>query len=177
MRQTQTRTIRQAGGRPMAPKIITIGVYGFTEATFFDALLAHGVDLFCDIRQRRGLRGREYAFANSQRLQKRLAELGIGYAHLKHLAPTPEVRRQQQLVDMASGVQKRARNQLSQAFIEAYETTILADFDTQTFLDQVGSAAMLALFCVEREPEACHRSLLAGKLALSLALNVEHVSP
>ena len=58
-------------------KLITIGVYGFDEESFFQALLAAGVDVFCDIRQRRGVRGATYAFANSQRLQRRLAELGI----------------------------------------------------------------------------------------------------
>ena len=161
----------------MKPKIITIGVYGFTEATFFEALLAHGVDLFCDVRQRRGLRGRDYAFANSQRLQERLAQLGIAYKHLKNLAPTPEVRRQQQTVDQAGGVKKRARSQLSPAFIEAYEATVLAEFDAQAFLEEVGESAILALFCVEREPAACHRSLLAGHLARALNLNVEHVLP
>ena len=161
----------------MKPEIITIGVYGFTEATFFEALQAHKVDLFCDIRQRRGLRGRDYAFANSKRLQRRLDELGIAYSHFKNLAPTPEVRRQQQTVDQAGGVKKRARSQLSPAFIEAYEATVLADFDAQAFLDEVGESAILALFCVEREPEACHRSLLAGHLARLLELDVEHVLP
>jgi len=164
----------------MTPKIITIGVYGFTEATFFEALQAHRVDLFCDIRQRRGLRGRDYAFANSQRLQRRLDELGIAYIHLKHLAPSPEVRRRQQTVDQAGGVKKRSRDRLSQAFVQAYKATVLADFDAQAFLDEVaaiGGVAILALFCVEREPAACHRSLLAGHLARSLEVEVEHVLP
>ena len=94
----------------MAPKIITIGVYGFTEATFFEALQVHRVDHFCDIRQRRGLRGRDYAFANSLQLQQRLEELGIAYVHFKNLAPPLEVRRRQQTVDQAGGVKKRARS-------------------------------------------------------------------
>lgn len=49
--------------------VVTIGVYGYTPETFFAALQEAGVDLLCDIRQRRGVRGAEYAFANSQRLQ------------------------------------------------------------------------------------------------------------
>ena len=55
-------------------KFVTIGVYGSDEATFFEALQRAGVDTFCDIRWRRGVRGAKYAFANSARLQKRLAE-------------------------------------------------------------------------------------------------------
>ncbi|MGB3715864.1 MAG: DUF488 domain-containing protein [Candidatus Promineifilaceae bacterium] len=161
----------------MTPKIITIGVYGFTEATFFEALQAHGVELFCDVRQRRGLRGRDFAFANSLRLQRRLDELGIAYVHLKNLAPPMKVRRQQQTVDQVGGIKKRARSRLSPTFVEAYEETVLADFDGRAFLDEVGKAAVLALFCVEREPEACHRSLLADHLAPSLEQEVEHVLP
>jgi uncharacterized protein (DUF488 family) len=161
----------------MAPRIVTIGVYGFTEMRFFEALQAHKVDLFCDVRQRRGLRGRDYAFANSLRLQKRLDEQNIAYVHLKNLAPPAEVRRQQQKADQAGGVKKRARSGLSPAFIEAYESAVLSDLDPQAFLDEQGDAAVLALFCVERYPDACHRSLLAEHIASPFNLEVEHILP
>lgn len=48
---------------------MTIGVYGFTLETFLVALDRMGVGLLLDVRQRRGVRGSEYAWANSQRLQ------------------------------------------------------------------------------------------------------------
>lgn len=161
----------------MTPKILTIGVYGFTESTFFDALQSQQVDLFCDVRQRRGLRGRDYAFANSVRLQKRLAELGIVYFHWKDLAPSKEVRQRQQSADKAVGVQKRARRHLSPQFVEAYQAVVLDNLDPQLFLETVGSATVIALFCVEREPEACHRSLLADHLGRSLNLEIDHILP
>ncbi len=47
------------------PRIVTLGVYGRSEAEFFATLQHAQVDLFCDIRRRRGVRGRDYAFANS----------------------------------------------------------------------------------------------------------------
>ncbi len=72
----------------MMPEFVTIGVYGFDEAGFFQALQDAGVDTFCDIRRRRGVRGSAYAFANSQRLQGRLAELGIRYIYRSDLAPS-----------------------------------------------------------------------------------------
>lgn len=170
-------TIRLPRRWEMTPKVVTIGVYGFTEATFFEALQAHGVELFCDVRQRRGLRGRDYAFANSLRLQQRLDDFGIAYVHLKNLAPPTELRQLQQTIDQVGGVKKRARSHLSPTFVEAYKATVLANFDTQVFLDEVDQVAVLALFCVEREPEACHRSLLADHLASSLEQDVEHVKP
>ena len=80
-------------------KIVTIGVYGFDELGFFDALCKAGVDTFCDIRSRRGVRGATYAFANSKRLQARLSELGIQYIYRKDLGPTKpfEKNRQQRI--------------------------------------------------------------------------------
>ncbi|HEX9735328.1 MAG TPA: DUF488 family protein [Thermoanaerobaculia bacterium] len=69
-------------------RIVTIGVYGFDEEGFFLALTNAGVDTFCDVRRRRGLRGSTYAFANSRRLQDRLATVGIRYVHVKELAPS-----------------------------------------------------------------------------------------
>ena len=88
-------------------KFITIGVYGFSEAAFFKALQQAGVDTFCDIRWRRGVRGAEYAFANRARLQQRLAELGIRYLHFRDLAPTPALRQRQAEADKAAGTTKR----------------------------------------------------------------------
>ena len=162
----------------MKPKIITIGVYGFDEEGFFAALQAANVDTFCDIRNRRGVRGATYAFANSVRLQARLAELGIRYLHCKALAPPKAVRDKQAAADKADKVAKRERVTLSEAFIEAYHAECLAHFEPQSLLDALESdAQVVALFCVEREPAACHRSLVADKLATELGLEVEDIVP
>src|SRR5512142_2908892 len=88
----------------VAMKILTIGVYGFSEATFFAALREAGVDTFCDIRWRRGVRGAQYAFANHRRLEKRLGELGIRYLHFWELAPDPALRQRQTDADKESKV-------------------------------------------------------------------------
>ncbi len=159
-------------------KIVTIGVYGSTEEQFFQALQEAGVDTFCDIRQRRGVRGAKYAFVNSKRLQARLAEMGIHYLHRKDLAPTTAVRQRQKEADKASKTAKRQRVTLGQAFIDAYEAEILADFDPQSLLDDLEpDTQVVALFCVEREPDACHRSLVAAKLQRELEVEVEHITP
>lgn len=162
----------------MKPRIVTIGVYGFDEDKFFQALLDAGVDTFCDIRLRRGMRGSVYAFANSARLQRKLSELGIRYIHLKDLAPSQAVREKQKEEDNQLGTAKRTRTSLGQAFVEAYQRECLAQFDSQEFLEQVGQEAeIISLFCVEREPEACHRSLAAWKLSHELGLPIEHLHP
>ena len=162
----------------MKPKIVTIGVYGFDESSFFDALREAEVDTFCDIRSRRGLRGATYAFANSQRLQNRLAELGIRYIHRKDLAPTKVIRDMQAEADKATKTAKSKRAVLDEAFIDAYHAECLATFEPTSLLNDSGSdTQVVALFCVEREPEACHRSLVAERLVQALNLEVENILP
>lgn len=162
----------------MSIKIVTTGVYGFSEDTFFQALQEAGVDTFVDIRARRGVRGAAYAFANSQRLQKRLAELGIRYIHRQELAPSEDVRRRQFAEDKSNKIAKRKRTELGEAFRAAYQEEVLNQFDAQTFLNDLPpDARIVTLFCVEKEPAACHRSLLGGKLVQDLDLEIEHILP
>ena len=63
-------------------------------------------------------------------------------------------------------------------FITGYREEHLAGFDSQKFVEQLGPGArMVALFCVEREPAACHRSLLAERLQQDLGVEVVHLTP
>jgi hypothetical protein len=134
------------------------------------------VDLFVDIRARRGLRGSEYAFANSARLQARLAELGIGYQHVRALAPPDSVRNIQKQADAAEHQQKRTRTGLSDAFIAAYQAQVLDGFDAPAFLAALDPGVRaFCLFCVERDPLACHRSLAAAWFATYTGIPVEHL--
>jgi uncharacterized protein (DUF488 family) len=159
-------------------KIVTIGAYGFDREKFLQALVDAGVDTFCDIRLRRGMRGAEYAFANSQRLQKDLCELHMKYIHIKELAPTRAIREKQNQEDKKLSMAKRAREILAQSFIDAYEKERLSHFDSQQFLAWVGSEAnIVCLFCVERKPDACHRSLVARQLSKDLSVPVEDILP
>ncbi len=159
-------------------KLVTVGVYGFTEVTFFQALQAAGVDVVVDVRWRRGVRGAEYAFANSARLQARLVELGLAYLHRRDLAPPPAVRAQQTQLDAAGKVPKRQRHHVSDAFQTAYIQTVLAGLDAAAWVATLPAGAHTpALLCVERAPTACHRSLLAHYLGESLGVAVEHLTP
>ncbi len=161
----------------MFPQIVTIGVYGSSEEAFFRALQEAGVDTFCDIRQRRGVRGSEYAFVNSTRLQARLAEMGIRYLHRRDLAPTPAIRAQQHAADKLGKTARRQRAQLDPRFVAAYEAEILAGFDPAEFLAALAPSRVAALFCVERDAAACHRSLLAARLHREAGVEVEHLQP
>ena len=156
--------------------VVTIGAYGRTEDAFFAALQEARVATFCDVRRRRGVRGHEYAFANSGRLQARLAELDIAYVHRIDLSPSLAVRRAQEAAGAERGIARRARTRLGEAFAGAYEAEVLDGLDAGALLDELGAAGPLVLFCVEREPAACHRGLLAARLAEAGA-SVTHLTP
>ena len=154
----------------------TIGVYNSTEQDFFKKLTANQIDTFCDIRQRRGVRGSQYAFVNSNRLQEKLNQLEIKYGHIIDLAPTTEIRDLQKEADMQKGETKRERNTLGQVFTIAYKDKVLNKFNFDSFiekLEEVG-ASRVVLFCVEEKAEACHRSIVTDKLE-KLGYKINHL--
>ncbi len=159
------------------PAIATIGVYGFTAPTFLHALETADARLVVDVRQRRGVRGSEYAWANSARLQAALAEAGVGYRHEKQLAPTTELRRLQYREDAKQGVGKRSRAELAPEYRDRYVAEILDRVDLGPLVADLPDEGDSALLCVERDPEACHRSLIAERLASEYDLPVVHLRP
>ena len=104
--------------------------------------------------------------------------LDIHYQHYKELSPDSTLRELQRQSDTRQEIPKRKRVVLIQAFIDEYERRYLSTFDTRDFIERLGPGIKtIALFCVEREPEACHRSLVAAKLAQDLGLKVENIVP
>jgi len=157
-------------------EFFTIGVYNSTESEFFDKLIKNNIDTFCDIRQRRGVRGAKYSFVNSNRLQEQLHELEIRYAHILELAPTEEIRNLQKERDSTLGERKTERKKLGDVFTIEYKNKILNRFSLDFFLERLddANAKKVVLFCVEELPEACHRSIVANKLA-SLNFSITHL--
>jgi uncharacterized protein (DUF488 family) len=158
-------------------RIVTAGVYGHTEASFFEAMKKADIDVFVDTRRRRAVRGAKYAFANSNRLQATLAEMGIRYEHRLDLAPTMELVHAQDAEDHAQGIRRSDRDDLGNALVEGYTHLVLDDLDSTAFVTSLGNPASILIFCVERTPAACHRSLLAERLAKDLGAEVEHILP
>lgn len=157
--------------------IYTIGVYGYAAEKFIAAITEHEIDLFCDLRARRGLRGSAYAYANSVRLQQLLADAGVRYRHYRELAPGTEIRATQHAADRAVGIGKRSRHALSSDFVRAY-SMLIAGPAQQHALREIGeSSERPCLFCVEREPEACHRSVAAAELAEWTGRRVVNLRP
>ncbi|HEY1777475.1 MAG TPA: DUF488 domain-containing protein [Solirubrobacteraceae bacterium] len=160
-----------------APRVATIGVYGFDASSFLGALREAGVTLVLDVRQRRGVRGREYSWANSLRLQALLAQAEVGYQHLPQLAPTTQLRALQYAADDRAGVGKRSRVALAPEYTEGYTREILDVADLDAVAALLPAEGLAALLCVERDPQACHRSIVAAALAREYGARVVDIVP
>lgn len=159
------------------PTLATIGVYGWALDRFLAALHAADVRVVIDVRQRRGVRGSEYAWANAARLQAALAAAGIEYRHHKELAPTTELRQLQYREDDRAGVGKRSRVELAPQYRERYLREILDGVELEPLLDGLPTDGAGALVCVEAEPRACHRSLIAERVAAEHGVTITHLLP
>ena len=172
----------------MPEAIFTMGAYGFesefgdgAEAAFFQALTDNQIDLFIDTRLRRGFMYGAYPYASKTLLIKRLGELEIGYAHLKNeLAPTKDMMKLPREPDEPPG--------LSRAYVRRYNRDILgignerppgkSAIDAEQILAAARkqaerpNALRPLLFCVEAEPQFCHRSLAAAELARQLNVDI-----
>lgn len=157
--------------------IFTIGVYNSTEASFFKKLADNNIDLFLDIRQRRGVRGSQYKYVNSNYLQAKLHEFGIAYDYIKSLAPTKEIRQMQKDADKRNGETKKQRTTLGSVFAAEYRKQILDTFDITALALQLEKSGVknIVFSCVEEHAEACHRSIVASKLAEILNTSVTNL--
>jgi uncharacterized protein (DUF488 family) len=159
------------------PPLTTIGVYCYTADTFIETLRGAGVALLVDVRQRRGVRGPQFSWANSRRLQALLAGAGIAYSHHRELAPTTELRHLQYREDDRNRVGKRSRELLAPEYVRRYTAEILDPAPLEPLVDEVRAHGTAALFCVECAAGACHRSLVADRIAERFRIEVRHLTP
>lgn len=158
-------------------RLWTIGVYDWDLQSWLRALNEAEVRVLWDVRQRRGVRGPRYAWANSARLQRALADAGIAYAHHQELAPTTELRQLQYAEDARQGVGKRSRVQLAAAYRERFTHEILDRVAIEPLVEQLPTDGAGVLLCVERDPEACHRSMVAERIAGAADVVIDHLRP
>jgi uncharacterized protein (DUF488 family) len=123
------------------------------------------------------VRGSEYAWANAKRLEAALDDAGVGYQHHAELAPTTELRELQYRADDEVGVGKRSRSELAPEYVDRYTREVLGQADLGYLVEELPEEGAAALFCVERDPEACHRSLIAERLERELGARVTHLRP
>jgi len=132
-------------------RIFTIGYEATTMAEFLSALQQAGIERVIDVR----------AVPNSRRpgfsknpLKNALAEVGIDYVHLKALG-TPADGRAAARAGRHADLERIYAGQLDlpEAIVQSEQMRELADDKPS------------ALLCFERDPAACHRTLLLGAVA------------
>ena len=102
----------------------------------------------------------------------------IDYEHHPELAPTTELRRLQYADDERAGVGKRNRDRARARVCPALHRGGPRRGRPRAIVTAslpIGHAS--ALLCVERDPEACHRSLIAERLEATGRVEVEHLRP
>ena len=132
-------------------RIFTIGYEGATVAEFLAALQKAGVERVIDIR----------AVPNSRRpgfsktpLRNALAEAGIDYVHLRALG-TP--------ADGRAAARAGRKDELKRIYAGQLELPE-AIAETGKMLD-LSREKPSAILCYERDPAACHRTLLLEAVA------------
>ena len=79
--------------------------------------------------------------------------------------------------DARQGVGKRSRVELAQEYTRRYVDEILDQVDLDPIVARMPTRGTTALLCVEANPEACHRSLIAARLADEYDATVTHLRP
>jgi len=104
-------------------------------------------------------------------------EGGPEIPRVEELAPTTELRHLQYAEDARHGVGKRSRVELAPEYVSRYVREILDRANLDELIDELPAAGAGALFCVEADPEACHRSLIAERLQARYGVIVDHLRP
>ena len=144
-----------------AGAIYTIGYEGANVPDFIAALRRAGIALVLDIRA--APVSRKKGFSKTP-LAQHLAEAGIGYRHLRGL-----------------GTPKRGREAARSGDLHAFERIFRAHIEEPEALLDLGEALGLAqaqaicLLCLERDPEHCHRLIVAERITKETGQEIRHL--
>ena len=159
-------------------KVVTIGVYGWTLDSFLDALREADVRLVAR-RAPAARRARQRVRVGEREAARRRRSTRPG----SRTSTTRSSRRRPSCASCstarttATGVGKRSRTELAPEYVERYTRDILGQVDLRPLVDELPDDGAAALLCVERDPEACHRSLVAERLEHEHGVAVTHLRP
>lgn len=131
-------------------EIFTIGYEGSTQTELVAALQAAGVELLADIRA--VPLSRRPGFSKNV-LAAGLKEAGIDYVGLKALGTPPDGR---------EAARRGDHDRLAEVYagqLELPEAIVQSEM-----LKEMAAERPTVLLCFERDPETCHRSLLADAI-------------
>jgi uncharacterized protein (DUF488 family) len=141
--------------------IFTIGYAGASMPAFISALREVGVELVLDIRALPASRKKGFSKTS---LAAHLDDADIAYRHLRAL-----------------GTPKAGREAARSGDIEAFERIFRSQLEEPEAVLDLGEALELAqakpvcLLCMERDPEHCHRLIVAERMAEQTGQKITHL--
>jgi uncharacterized protein (DUF488 family) len=132
-------------------RIYTLGYEGLGFKAYADILLSFGVGVVLDVREHPW--SQKVDFIKS-RFDNRLAEVGIGYIHIRSAGNPSHIRKTAQSAEECLSRYREHLNDHPACIGEVYSHARL------TY--EAGRPACLT--CMEKEPGNCHRSVLAEAL-------------
>jgi len=150
--------------QPRRTTVATVGYQAATVDSFVRALQAAGVELLVDVRAVAS--SRRPGFSKS-RLAANLAEVGIGYVHLRGLG-TPAAGR---------AAARAGRHARMRSIFREHLRTLEAQAELDQLRELASAGRRVCLLCFEADPQHCHRTLVAEALAVQLPIEVLHLRP
>lgn len=142
-------------------KLTTIGYEGASLEDFVRTLAVAGVNLLLDVRAVAA--SRRKGFSKSP-LSEAVAAAGIDYIHLKGLGDPKEGR---------EAARAGNYNKFLRIFTDHMETEE-ARAALQAAVEYIRQSTV-CLMCYERDPNECHRKLVADTLSDSIGLTIQHL--
>jgi uncharacterized protein (DUF488 family) len=145
--------------------LFTLGYEGLDQRQFIAHLTHHGVDVVADIRKLPI--SRKKGFSKSA-LMETLCTKNIDYLNFRELGAPKEIRDEL----YKSGNYDR--------FFRKYEKNVLDKTDYLVeILSLINRGHIVALLCFERNPQKCHRKVVAEEIRKldGNGLKVEHIVP
>ncbi len=153
------RSVLRPQKRVCSPGLSAIGYEGDTIDSFLNKLIQGNVDVLVDVRKNAFSMKTHF---RKQALEHALEKSGIGYLHLPALGIDSDKR---QNLDTPADYKR---------LFEEYRAELPAKENELNQLLELSKTKRLALMCFERDPQSCHRGVLAEKMA-ELGQRVEFI--
>ena len=143
------------------PTIFTIGYQGYSLLGLVNILKEQGIDTLVDVRYDAYSKRPEFC---KGRLRSAIEEAGMEYIHRPELGTPTQLRKK--ITDARSG---------QEVFRLYFERISKVNYRYVEAVAELGIQGKLVLMCMEKEPERCHRRILADFLSKKFGFQVEHL--
>lgn len=145
----------------MARKFYTIGYQGINLPAFIDTLRNNHISILCDVRKNAFSMKRGFS---KKWLSAACVEAGITYEHYPELG-----------IDSKKRKNLTTPGDFKALFADYRESVIPQTYGSQDMLLEKIATTNIALICFEKDPEQCHRTILADELKKRSDLPTEAV--